>query len=941
MDQRPADAATVLQAVRMLYTELHRSGSKAAEVGLDSTLEGDLGFDSLARVELLVRLEQLLGTHLPESILGQVETVADLAQAVRAARAAPLPAPIPGLPAPATAPAAGLGTRQLQAGKPSRATTLPEVLRWRLERDPDAAHLVLLGEQPAASLSYRALYEGAQRVAGSLHRVGIAPGAAVALMLPTGMDYFFAFFGALLAGAVPVPIYPPVRASQLEEHVRRYAAVLANARVQVLITVPEAAVAARLLRLQVPTLKDVLAMAGAAAAEPAAAPMATPASDSIALLQYTSGSTGAPKGVRLTHANVLANIRAMGTHIRADESDVFVSWLPLYHDMGLIGAWLGSLYFGCLLVIMPPTAFLARPVRWLRTIHDYRGTLSASPNFGYELCARRIAEADLAGLDLSSWRIAFNGAEPVAADTLERFEQRFARHGFRSTAMTPVYGLAEAAVGVTFPPVDRGPMVDRVDRDQFARRGLALAAPQDHPHALRFVSCGQPLPGYQVRIIDGVGSELPERVEGALQFCGPSATDGYFGNPDATAQLLHGAWRDTGDRAYLAGGEIYITGRTKDIIIRRGRHIHPEQLEREVAEVDGVRKGCVAAFGAREPNTATEKLIVLAETHETDPARRALMVRRINQSVVDSIGEPPDEVLLAAPRTVLKTSSGKLRRAATRAAYEHGSLARARASVARQVWRLSADAVRQRLHGTLQTAAHLAYGLYCWSSLAGIAAVFLPLLLLQRRAAPAWALNHRVARWLIRAWRIPFSITGQSTLDLRSPHVLVVNHSSYVDSVFVTALLSDPHGFVAKTELQRLPLLRACLSRLGTLFIERFSAEHSAAEVQRLQRALALGQSLVVYPEGTFTRQTGLRPFHLGAFQAAVAAGVPVIPLALRGTRSLLRDQQHLPHRVPIGAVFGLPLAPAAGGDAFDAAVRLRDAAREHILQHCGEPDLA
>ena len=562
-----------------------------------------------------------------------------------------------------------------------------------------------------------------------------------------------------------VPIYPPTRPSQIEEHVHRYASVLVNAAADALITIPEARSVAHLLCTRVPTLRHVWSAAELTQAEPVE-PHPNPASgDSIAMLQYTSGSTGSPKGVVLTHANLLANIRAIGKLINAKESDVFVSWLPLYHDMGLIGAWLSSLYFGCLLVIMPPTAFLARPARWLRAIQQYRGTLTASPNFAYELCARRLAEQDVSGLDLSSLRIAFNGAEPIDPDTLERFAKRFAPYGFRAEAMTPVYGLAEAAVGLTFPPLGRGPIVDSVNRADMTARGRATSAPANVPNALRFVSCGQPLPGYLVRIIDEAGSELPERVEGTLQFTGPSATSGYYHNPDATARLLSGEWRDTGDRAYLTAGELYITGRVKDIVIRRGRHLYPEQIESAVGELNGVRKGCVVAFGTKDLRTATERLIVVAETHIVDSAMQSELKQHINERVVDCIGEPPEEVMLAPPHVVLKTSSGKLRRAATRAAYEDGSLGRAPVGPLLQMLRLRIEGALVRLRRALEAGVRLAYGLYAWGVFCVVGVPAGLLIALQRDQPRAWRLTHRAASWLIRAWRIPFSVKWETPAD--------------------------------------------------------------------------------------------------------------------------------------------------------------------------------
>lgn len=933
---RPADsgaAEALLRVVRSLYAELH-DAEPLQDITLRSVLDRDLGFDSLARVELLLRLERDLGVHLPESTLATAATVADLLTALGNS-AAPGESRARSL-APGSGPSV---SARRHLGVPGDAATLLQVLQFRVQANAGAIHAVVIGEGPPQTLTYAQLQHGARIIAGGLVRAGIQPGATVALMLPTSTAYLHGFLGVLLAGAIPVPVYPPTRLSQLEEHVQRHAGILGNAGADALVTFQEARGAARLLRARVPTLRTVLAIGELLEGERLETTPHALSADSIAMLQYTSGSTGAPKGVVLTHANLLANIRAMGKVVRASDSDVFVSWLPLYHDMGLIGAWLGSLYYGCLFVVMPPTTFLARPVRWLRAIHDYRATLSASPNFGYELCARRLSDEDLRGLDLSSWRIAFNGAEPVAADTVARFYRRLAPCGFAPAAMTPVYGLAEAAVGVTFPPLGRGPISDCIDRHEMMRAGQALPVATDHPDPLRFVSCGRPLPGYQVRCVDSSRSEVPERTEGTVEFRGPSATAGYYRNPGATAQLFHGEWLDTGDRGYMAAGELYITGRVKDIIIRRGRHIYPEEIEHAVGELDGVRKGCVVAFGTQEPATATEKLIVLAETRYTDPPLRAQLKARINKCIVDSLGEPPEEILLAPPHTVLKTSSGKLRRAATRAAFEKGSLWHARASPALQILHLTIQAALPELRRIARAAAHLAYGVYAWlavltfSVVVGLSALLAP----DRRRL--WQLNHRAAGWLIHALRIPFAVSWEGALDPSAPHIIVTNHCSYLDSLFIGAILPELHLFVAKTELQRVPVLRAWLRRIGTIFIERFEPVQSVAEVGRLQQELARGNSLVMFPEGTFTRISGLRAFRLGAFQVAVESGVAVIPLTLRGTRSVLRDGQWLPRRMPVSAVVGRALAASPADDRFGAAVRLRDLARQQILARCGEPD--
>ena len=328
-------------------------------------------------------------------------------------------------------------------------------------------------------------------MAGGLRERGVAPGDTVALMLPTGLDFLAAFHGILLAGGIPVPIYPPARLDRLEEYAARQSAILADAGVKVLLTVARARAVAALLRPRVPSLRDVatvreLTDEGARRGWSPAGRGSDPA-----FIQYTSGSTGAPKGVLLTHANLLANITAVGAALRMTPEDIGAIWLPLYHDMGLIGSWLFCMHAGLPIAIQSPLSFLSRPERWLWTIHDRRATLSPAPNFAYELCVKKIPDRALEGLDLSSWRVALNGAEPVNPETIDRFVKRFEPYGFRREAMMPAYGLAENSVAVCFPPPGRGPVVDAIERERVraraarARRGAATGAAP-----LRFVVRG-------------------------------------------------------------------------------------------------------------------------------------------------------------------------------------------------------------------------------------------------------------------------------------------------------------------------------------------------------------------------------------------------------------------------------------------------------------------
>ena len=661
--------AAVLEVIRSLVTELQPQREHRLVIRRDSDLDRELALDSLARAELLHRLDRAFGVRLPERLIGEARTPGDIIEAIQAAR----PDLAPDRTGLATPDAVALPP----AAAPRQAATLIEVLRTHAAAHGDRPHLRLWRGAGAGEdlITYAGLDQAARFAAAGLLERGVRPGERVGIMLPTGRGFFAAFFGTLYAGAIPVPIYPPFRRTGIEEHLRRQSGILRNAGASLLVTDEEVRPLARLLHGLVASLRAVVDAAALERGE--AIPEPLPATgETTALIQYTSGSTGDPKGVVLSHANLLANIRAMGEALDASSADVVVSWLPLYHDMGLIGCWLGSLYFGAQAAIMPPLAFLARPSRWLRAIHRHRSTISAAPNFAYELCLKAVRDSDIEGLDLGSLRVLTNGAEPVSAATLRRFAERFGRFGLRPGVLAPVYGLAECAVGLAFPPLGRPPLIDRVDRAALTRRGLAQPARPDDPDALEIVACGRPLPGHQIRIVDEAGRELPERREGRLQFRGPSATRGYFCDPAKTRALFDGEWLESGDRAYIAGGDVYITGRIKDIIIRAGRKHYPQELEELVGALEGVRRGCVAAIASPDPRTGTERLVVIAETRLTDPEARERLRERIVEASRSVLDLPPDEVVLAPPHAVPKTSSGKIRRAAARALYEAGVLGR-------------------------------------------------------------------------------------------------------------------------------------------------------------------------------------------------------------------------------------------------------------------------
>ncbi|MDE0333675.1 MAG: AMP-binding protein [Defluviicoccus sp.] len=921
------DAAPLLHLIATLSREL-RSARDTPHVSLDSKLGEDLGFDSLGRAELLARIERIFSVGLPASALAEAETPADLWRAIEAASArrgragaAPLADAAPG-------PVETI---------PSAAATLTEMLDWHAETHPDRVHAwVREREDHVETVTYAGLRETALAVSGGILDAGLTPGARVALMLPTCAGFLHAFFGILYAGCVPVPIYPPARPSQLADHLRRQAAILANAGAELLVTVPEARVLAAFLRSKVASLRAIETVEGLGRrGRPEAAP-AREAGD-VAFLQYTSGSTGDPKGVVLSHANLLANIRAMGRAMEAEPGrDVFVSWLPLYHDMGLIGAWLGSLHFAVPVSIASPLIFLARPESWLWEIHARRATLSGAPNFAFDLCVERIDDGAIEGLDLSSARIVVNGAEPVRAASVRAFCERFAAHGFDPGALSPVYGLAESSVGLAFPRPGRGLLAERIDRAELAERSRALPVAAGHADAVEIVACGSPLPGHQFRVVDESGRELPERRQGRLQFTGPSATAGYHDNPRATRDLFDGDWLETGDLAYIAGGEVYPTGRIKDVVIRGGRNIHPHELEAAVGDLQGIRRGCVAAFAAAGPDRA-ERLVVVAETREQDGGAHDRLRRGIEAAAVDVAGIAPDDIVLAPPRAVLKTSSGKIRRAATRARYLEGRLHEAGPAPWRQLAGLWLAAMAVRLRAGARRTLGRAYAGYWWAMLVALALVVWPLSVALPRRAWRWKVLQAAARAMLKVTGTGLTVTGEPAPERGA--ILVANHCSYLDSLVLVAAFTGETAFVAKAELAPQLFAGTLLRRIGALFVERFDDASGLGDLDAVVAAARAGRRLLVYPEGTLTRRPGLLDFKLGAFAAAAAARVPVVPVALQGTRSVLRGGQWFPRPGRVRVTVGSPLSAEESG--FDAAITLRDTARAAILAGCGEPDLS
>lgn len=514
-------------------------------------------------------------------------------------------------------------------------------------------------EVPMARVRERAL-----SIAADLLARGVGKGDRVALVLPTCPEFVECFFGVLCAGAIPVPLYPPLRLGKLDEYHRRTAAMLQAADAALVVTDERIR---RLLGVAVRNATPRLGCVTASGLGGADATEINVTADDVALIQFSSGTTHDPKPVALRHENLLFNMAAIGHYFDevGTRDALGVSWLPLYHDMGLIGSLLSAFYAPGPLVLLPPELFLATPATWLRAISRHRGTFSSAPNFAFGLCVSRIRDEELDGVDLSRWRLCLNGAEAVSASLQRRFSERFGRWGFNASSFTPGYGMAEASLAVTFKPAGTLFKTLGVDADSLASAGIVASGSKE------LVSVGRPVAGVEVEIRDDKLLPAPPDRVGRVFVRSPSVMAGYFGRADLTDQVLHDGWLDTGDLGFVHDGELFMCGRSKDIVIIRGANHAPQDFEAALEGLPGVRTGCAVAVGFVPAGEEEEALAMLVETTADAPPSLASDVA---SRVWERTTILPAHVELLAPGTLPRTSSGKMRRREARAQWLAGTL---------------------------------------------------------------------------------------------------------------------------------------------------------------------------------------------------------------------------------------------------------------------------
>ena len=547
--------------------------------------------------------------------------------------------------------------------------TVSRVLLRAYQQTPDTVSVYLLdSRQPDSPITYRNLFEKSLAFALRLEQAGIQPGEVVIIILPLSADLICAFFGAILAGAIPSIMPFLTEKLSPDQYRSSLSALFEITRPAATITYPEfleEVVRARgtqrlpreiIVADEVPTLLDT---------DPHRLPGLLADPDDIVLLQHSSGTTGLQKGVALSHRSVFNQLNSYGRAIRITSEDVIVSWLPLYHDMGLIAGFLMPILMRVPLVLMSPFDWVRAPARLLRAISDHRGTLCWLPNFAYNFCAQKIRDRDLEGVDLSSWRVIINCSEPMHWSSHQMFLERFSPNGLRPQALATSYAMAENVFAVTQGGITSPVVVENIDLRAFFDNQHAELS-KDVNHSIKMVSAGQPIANTSLKVVDSNGKLLTDRQIGEIAIRSDCLLTGYYNRPDLTEKAFIDGWYQTGDLGYLANGELFVTGRKKDLIIVGGKNIYPQDLERLASDVEGVHPGRVVAFGVFNEAAGTEEVVIVAEVDDLQPDIRQAIADKLRQHITRNSDIALRYAHIVERGWLLKTSSGKIARAANR-----------------------------------------------------------------------------------------------------------------------------------------------------------------------------------------------------------------------------------------------------------------------------------
>ena len=596
------------------------------------------------------------------------------------------------------------GSRQR---KMTHANIIEALIAQATERPQGRAFAIADRDTLGPIVGYGELLHRCRRAAGRLRERGLRQGDRVLVCLPTSEALLCSIYGVLLAGGACVPVYPPLAGHGLprwKEQVRAMARV-AQPRGAIVGSADRVHMAAALTEQRSDGfVVDAAELADGEPIEPCAV-----GADDLAFVQFTSGTTRQPRGVSVSHGALAANIRGMLAAMPLTEADVSVSWLPPYHDMGLVGHVFTPVACGAFQVLMPATHFLVRPLRWLKLLSELGATQTTAPNSGYSMCVHRVPRAARAGLDLRPLRWALCGAEMVLGDTVTAFCEAYAPHGFGEAAFRPVYGLAETTLAATFGP-EGGARFDWVSRHRLAVDDEAVPERAGAADAQAFACVGRAIAGHEIRVVDADGAPCRERRVGEIWLRGPSLMSGYYNDPLGTREVLRDGWLRTGDRGYQAEGLLHVTGRSKELVIKAGRNYVPTDIEAACLDEPLLRRGRVVAFGLPNRITGTEDLVVVAEVRERRLVGNAELGQRITAAVADRAGVRPDRVELVEPGVLPKTTSGKLQRNLVRTAYERGvPLGGARQALGRRAAELAIRVLPDRAVERVRSSAQLVW----------------------------------------------------------------------------------------------------------------------------------------------------------------------------------------------------------------------------------------
>ncbi len=827
MEQADCHLVSTLLPITKAFLRESKAENCDYFLSMDDKFEADLGLGSLERLELFSQIETTLGVKLSPSEISTIQTLRDIVTILARSHGSQS----------LVVNQCDKATVQAVTIDPSKVTNLRDLLIMYTQRYPNRRHVVLLsGDGSEKEITYAMLYKQAGKISNALTTRGIQTGDHVALLLPSGEDFLYSFLGVIFSGAIPIPICPPESANQVGEYISQAVSILKKSDVRLLVTFGKFQKLAKFFRGFLPHLLGVTTTNDLLKSE-FYLPKLKISSSQAAFVQYTYGSAGNFKKIVLTHKNILENIRSILKLFEVTTSDITVSWLPLHHDTDLIVMWLANLYFGSTLVLYSSKNFLSRPESWLWTIHKYRATISAGPNFAYEICINKINDNTLLGLDLSSWRIAGNISEMVCAQTLKRFSEKFSQYGFKSKALTNVYVLSEGAILMCAGSILEDQKIDRIASHEFHQKNIAKPIFEREKKYYEFVSCGSPIDNYQIRIVDEENTCLPERNIGMVHCKVRSMMCEYYRDQAVSEKVFHGGWIDTGDLGYLAEGELYITGRRKDIITKEGKNYYPTEIEDIITMYSDLNFGQVVVFSSVENLSGIKKILAIVESKNNDKNSHKILKKQICQIVVKCLGFSLDDILIVTENVLPKTTNGKLRRYVCGEIYSQKNIRKIKNNIIIKLFNIYVRCFIAKTKKILTLCLRFFYTIYLFLVLISMASLtYIAIRFFNRDNGEK--IIKTASKITLRASFCSIEIDGINHIKSKKNMIFVSNHASYIDVLVLVAFLPGHFCYVAKSELKKSYFLRKILKTLEIVYVDRVDFSKTKFQLKQISKSI-------------------------------------------------------------------------------------------------------